>query len=518
MPHNKKKALEPIEFIQLLNHTGDFKGQPFVLLDWQYQILWDVYGTVDERGLRQYRNAYLEIPKKNGKTELTGAIAVYHLFCDGPEGEIYCCAADRLQAGKVYQAALSMIMQNDELRKHCKIIDSQKIIKNKETGTFIHVLSSESDTKHGLNPTVVIFDELHAQPNRKLWDVMTFGAGAARKEPIWWVITTAGDDPDRKSIGWEIHEYAQKIIDCSLVDPSWYAKIYAAPEDADIWDEAVWYASNPSLGHAIPIDNVRLEALTAKNSQAVEKNFRWLRLNQWVALKRIGWLPITLWDSTTGKWGATELLGKKCYVGIDLSSKIDLTAVTPLFPAQNEFDDWRFLISAWIPQDNMKERETRDHVPYSDWANGKYLNATPGNVIDYAYIRNAIEKMESDYDVQYYCGDPWHLEILRQLLPEKIQRKLIEIPQTMAGMSQGMGELERMFRASEISHEHNPLGRWCFGNVMVATDGNENIKPMKNKSIERIDPIVALVDAMAGAIRMEPKRSVYEQRGLRSLA
>jgi len=236
VPHNKTRALDAIEFIQMLTHTGDFKGQPFVLLDWQYQVLWDVYGTVDEKGLRQYQFAYLEIPKKNGKTELTGAIGVYHLFCDGPEGEIYCCASDRLQAGKVYQAALSMIRQNDDLFAMCKIIDSQKIIINESTGTFLHVLSSESKTKHGLNPTVVIFDELHAQPDRNLWDVMTFGAGSARREPIWWVITTAGDDPDRKSIGWEVHEYARRVRDGELIDPTWYAKIYGAPDDADIFD------------------------------------------------------------------------------------------------------------------------------------------------------------------------------------------------------------------------------------------------------------------------------------------
>jgi phage terminase large subunit-like protein len=518
MTHNKQRALEPIEFIQMLTHTGDFHGQQFTLLDWQYQTLWDVYGTVDERGLRQYRYAYLEIPKKNGKTELTAAIAVYHLFCDKADGRIYCCAADKLQAGEVYHAAKSMIEQNDELAAMCKIVDSQKTIINRSTGTFMRVLSSESKTKHGLNPTVVIFDELHAQPNRLLWDVMTFGAGAARKEPIWWVITTAGDDPDRKSIGWEIHEYAQKVRDGVIKDPSWFVKIYGAPEDADIWDEATWFAANPSLGHSIPIEAVRQEALTARNSAAVEKNFRWLRLNQWVALKRIGWLPITLWDETVGDWNAADLHKKKCYAGIDLSSKIDLTAVDLLFPPQDGMDDWRFIINAWVPEDNMKEREARDHVAYGDRVKGNWLNATPGDVVDYPYIRNAIEKMEMDFDVQFYFADPWQLEVLRQFLPEKIQNKFIEVSQSMAGMSQGMGELERLFRAKQITHEANPLGRWCFGNVIVAKDGNENIKPMKNKSIDRIDPIVALVDAMAGAVKLEKKTPVYETRGMRSLA
>ncbi len=507
MPHDKKKALETIEFIQLLHLTDDFYGQPFVLQDWQHDVLWDVYGTVDDRGYRQYRFAYLEIPKKNSKTTTIAAVALKHLTLDPPGGQIYCCAADREQAALIYQAALQMIEQEPELDGAnggvLKVTDSKRIITNRHTGTFLKVLSAEAYTKHGINPTVVIFDELHAQPNRELWDTMTFGSGAARKETLYWVITTAGDDPDRKSIGWEIHEYARKVRDGELIDPSWYVKIYAAPEDADIYDERTWYAANPSLGVTIDIENVRREAIMAKNSQGAEKLFRWLRLNQWVALKRIGWLPLTLWDQTLGTWGRSEMLERRCYVGIDLSSKIDLTALALLFPPLDDTEEWRFMFHAWVPENNMKEREDRDHVPYSRWVNEGWLSATPGDVVDYAFIRNTIEKVELEYDVVHYCGDPWHLEILRQLLPENIQDKFIEISQTMAGMSQGMGELERLFRAKHITHEANPLGRWCFGNVIVAKDGNENIKPMKNKSIDRIDPVVALVDAMAAAVKLE---------------
>jgi phage terminase large subunit-like protein len=191
--------------------------------------------------------------------------------------------------------------------------------------------------------------------------------------------------------------------------------------------------------------------------------------------------------------------------------------VTLLFPPQEGIDDWRFIVNAWIPEDNMRERERKDHVPYIEWVKAKELNATPGNVIDYHIIKNFIESIDRLYKVQYYCGDPWHLEILRQLLPFEIQQRVIEVSQMMSGMSSAMCELERMFRAGQITHEKNALGRWTFGNVVVATDGNENKKPMKNKSFERIDPIVALVDAMAGAIKMEKTKSVYAQRGMRIL-
>jgi phage terminase large subunit-like protein len=514
---DKKRALDAIEFIQCLHLTGDFYGKQFVLQDWQYQVIWDVYGTVNDRGLRQYQYVYLEIPKKNGKTETTAGLGLYHLVCDGPGGQIYCCAAEREQAALVYRAAIQMIDQDDGLGEILKVVDSQKLIINRQTGTFLKVLSAEAYSKHGVNPTVVIFDELHAQQNRDLWDFMTFGSGSSRREPLWWVITTAGDDPDRKSIGFEVHDQAVKIRDGALVDPTWYVKIYSAPEDADIYDEAVWYQANPSLGVSINIETVRQEALKARNNPAVEKLFRWLRLNQWVALKRVSWLPITLWDTTTEDWSPDELLGKRCYVGLDLASKIDLTAAAVLFPPQDGIENWRFQIYSWVPEESMRERVDRDHVAYDQWVKDGYLLTTPGNVVDYAFIKNHIEKLELMYRVQYYCGDPWHLEILKQLMPIEIQQKFIEIPQTWSGMSTGMGELERLFRSGQISHRKDPLGRWAFGNVIVSTDGNLNMKPMKNKSYERIDPIVALIDAGAGAIKLEPKHSIYEQRGLRSL-
>ena len=236
---DKNRALDVIEFIQMLRHTGDFYGEPFLLLDWQHQVIWDVYGTVKDNGLRQYRQAYLEIPKKNGKTELVAALALYHLLCDPPGGEIYCCAAERYQASLTYKAAKQMIEQDPALEEMLRVVDSSKEIHNKSTGTFIRVLSAEAYSKHGLNPSVVIFDELHAQPNRNLWDVMTFGASSARREPLCWVITTAGDDPDRLSIGWEQHEYSRKVIEGEITDPTLYAKIYCADENDDIFDEAM---------------------------------------------------------------------------------------------------------------------------------------------------------------------------------------------------------------------------------------------------------------------------------------
>jgi phage terminase large subunit-like protein len=514
---NERLALDHIEFLQLLKLTGDFFGQPFVLLPWQSEIIRDVYGTVDESGKRQYKYAYLEIPKKNGKTELIASLAIDHLLNDPPGGQIYCCAAERDQAGLAYEAAKSKIEQDPYLSEFLEVVDSKKLIRNPQTGTFIKVLSAEAYSKHGINPTVIIFDELHALQKRDLWDTMTFGSGSARKEQLIWVITTAGDDPDKKSVGWEQHEYARKVRDGEIVDPTWYVKIYGAPEDADIYDEKVWYECNPSLGVTIDINVIRQEALAAKNSPSTEKLFRWLRLNQWVRLKRVSWLPVVLWDSTEKHWASSEMRGKKCYVGIDLARWIDLAAAVPFFPPQEGFKEWRFMIQAWMPEDRIKWHIDNDGVDYGIWAEQGYLDITKGSTIDYGRVRDYILGIDRMYNVEYYCGDPWHLEILKQLCGERFEKKFVEIPQTITGMAPGMSELERQFKADEISHQPNPLGRYCFDCVVVNPDGNENIKPMKNKSRGRIDPICALTDAASAAVKLWQSKSVYEQRGLRVL-
>lgn len=518
MMYSQERADEHIEFLQLLKLTGDFWGKTWNLLDWQRDVVSKVYGTLNADGSRKYKYAYLEIPKKNGKTEMIAGLALDHCLNDAPGGQIYCCAAEREQASLVYMAVKGKIEQDAYLTDLFRVVDSKKEIYNLDTGTFIKVLSAEAYSKHGLNPTVVVFDELHALKKRDLWDVMTFGSGAARKEQLIWIITTAGDDPDRKSIGWEQHEYARKVRDGEIIDPTWFVRIYGAPEDADIYDEKTWYAANPSLGITIDIENVRKEALAAKNGIAAERLFRWLRLNQWISLKRTGWLPITMWDDTEAEWTREELKGLECYVGLDLSSVFDLTANATLFPPQAGCGKWRFFIDAFIPENSMPEREARDHVPFREWVQMGYVQSTPGDCIDYACIARDLEAKMKEYKVKYICADPWRVETLAAHMKVEIRDDaIIKIPQTIEGMSPAMKEIERMMRAGEIEHEKNPCGRWTFGNVVVAIDGNENLKPHKGRSIDRIDPIVALIDAMAAAIKLESAQSVYEMRGIRDL-
>lgn len=503
------KALRAVNFFELLKHTkGKFYGQNFKLLPWQHEIISDVYGTLNEKGLRRYQYVYLEVPKKNGKSELVAAAGLYHTFADNEiKGEVYGCAADRAQASLAFDVAVDMVDQNTILKKRCKYTASHKRIKDKISGSTYQVLSAEAFTKHGLNASAVIFDELHAQPNRNLWDVMTFGAGDARLQPIWWVITTAGDDPDRHSIGWEIHEKAQKILDKEIIDPRWYVKIFGLPMEADIWNEENWYKANPSLGHTIEIETVRQAALGAKNSASEEKLFRWLRLNQWVANKTTSWMPLTLWDSAITDLNPSDLVGKRCYAGLDLSSTTDLSAVGLVFPPQEDLDHYVFMTEQWIPQDNMKDRVLRDKVPYDKWAKEGHIHVTPGNVIDYDFIKARLIALDRQYEIVGWGNDPWGAEKLRQDLDREADIELVEVRQNIANMSGPMKEIERLLKIGAIKQLGNPVTRWAFGNTNVVTDGNENYKPKKYSKVDRIDPIVALINAMYICLKLEEGES-----------
>lgn len=514
MVFNQKYADYAIQFVECLKHGDDFFGQPFTLLPWQREAVSTFYGTLrDGSPYRHYQYLYLEIPKKNGKSELAAALGLFHAFADeATSGEVYLVAADKGNAGIIFNAALSMLRQCPPLLKRAKVRESTREIVDLDSGTKMKVMSSEAYSKHGYKPTCVIFDELHAQPNRELWDIMTFGAGSARKQPVWIVLTTAGDDPDRQSIGWEIHEKARSILEYrrgntegNFDNPIWLPYIYGMPDDPDecakidIYDEGLWARCNPSLGVSIPIETLRQEAIDAKQSEASERLFRWLRLNQWISVKSVGWMPLTLYDRTEEDLSKDSLYGKRCYFGADLSSTTDLTALAALFPPQRGLDRWHAIFDVWIPENGMKERAKRDHVDIIGWKNAGYLTATPGNCVDYDFVEARILDLARQYQCRMLGIDPWNSRMLTQRLMTA-GMQVTEIPQTMSGMSGAMKTLERLIRQEKMTHGKNPCARWCFGNTRCAVDGNENIKPMKNKSIGRIDVTVAWINAMAAAI------------------
>lgn len=520
---NEAKAARAVRFFESLKHTkGRFYGTNFHLLDWQAPIIRNVYGTLTAEGLRQYKYVWLEIPKKNGKSEICAGAALYHLFADGERnGEIYGCAADKGQASIVYDVAVDMIDQLPALQKRTKFHKSQKKITDKVTGTFYKVVSAEAYSKHGLNPSAVIFDELHAQPNRDLWDVMTFGAGDARSQPIWWVITTAGNDPDRVSIGWEQHEYAERILSGDVVDPTWYPVIFGYEGD-DIYNEAHWAKANPSLGATIKIETVREAAAKAKVKPADEVLFRWLRLNQWITTKLTAWLSLDLFDATVGAWHPDELLGRECYLGLDLSSTTDLTAICLVFPPQANQPDWRVLWHAFIPADNMAERIEKDKVPYDKWVDAGWVTATDGNVIDYDTIESEILALKAKYLVKEVAADPALATMLLQHL-QQAGMEVVLVKPNYATMTDPLNQTEVLLKEGQLTHQRNPVARWCFGNASIVQNGDalkKLVKQTRGRSVvrtKRIDLVAAMMSAMARAMLFEGNKSIYETRGFRSL-
>lgn len=526
---DQAKAEKAVRFIELMKLTGDFHGMPLQLMEWQRRIVWDVYGTMNQRGVRQYRYAYVECAKKNAKSQLTSAIGNLHLFSrDEPNGQIYLCAGDRAQAEQtIYRPLVEMIEQEPALIKRVKVTDSQKLIENKETGTTLKVLSAESYTKHGLNLTCCIFDELHAQPNRDLYDVMIKGAGLARRQPIWWIITTAGDDPDRVSIAWEVHEKAESILKAREAGDkekdleTWYPVIYAY-DGEDIYNEENWKKANPSLGITLQVEDLRDLANEAKLHPADERLFRWLNLCQWVTTKLSGWLPLDLFDSTVGTWSRTDLLGKDCYLGMDLSTTTDLSAICLVFPPQDGIEDWRVIWDCWIPEENMRKRILEDRVPYDEWAAQGWIQPTEGNVIDYNVIEERIQELRKLYNVLELDGDKSFATMLWQRL-EQDHLPCVEIPQQYAVLTDPMNHIEVLLRNKELTHENHPVARWCFGNTSIAKNGNAQIKYVKErkgKSLDRtkrIDLTVAWVCATARARFYGTAKSVYEKRGVRTV-
>ena len=459
------------------------------------------------------------IPTHN--SEICAGAGLFHLFADREKnGEVYGCAADKEQASLVFDVAVDMIDQQPVLAKRAKLNLSTKMITDRVSGTFYKVVSAEAYTKHGLNLSACIFDELHAQPNRELWDVMTFGSGDARTQPIWWIITTAGDDPDRVSICWEQHEYALKLLAGDVIDPTWYPVIYGYPGE-DIYNEEHWAASNPSLGETITLDSVQEAASKAKVRPADERLFRWLRLNQWITTKLTTWLPIDLFDATVGEWERDEQLGKECYIGLDLSTTTDLSAIAVVFPPQGTQYDWRVFWQCWIPADNMQERIEKDHVPYDQWAAGGWLTPTPGNVIDYTKIHETIQEVKKFYKVIEVDADRAFATMLIQVL-EQDGLVCVDVPQTFVSLTDPLNQTEILLKGvkeipsetkplagalltGRMTHENNPVARWCFGNTSIAKNGQgfiKFVKEHKGKSVvrtKRIDLTAAWINAMARA-------------------
>ncbi|GHU54025.1 hypothetical protein AGMMS49975_13720 [Clostridia bacterium] len=515
------KAVFVEDFISALKHTkAEWKGQSFVLLPWQAEIIKTVFGVIGGDGYRQFRSCYIEIGKKNGKTMLAAALALYLLIGDKEEGaEIYSCAADRGQASLIYREAAIMAKNCPALAKRIKVIDSQKRIVYSKTNSFYQVLSSEGYSKHGINPQAVLYDETHVA-DREMFRVMTHGSSDARRQPLHLFITTAGNNIH--SVGYELHQKALDIRDGRKIDSSFLPILYTAEPEDDWTKPETWAKANPSMGVTIPEDSLRRACDSAKQNPTEENSFKQLRLCLWTE-QAIRWMPMHIWDECAFPVDEEKLLGKICYAGLDLSSTNDITALVLVFPPNTDCDRFQVIPYFWLPEDNIPLRVRRDSVPYDIWQQQGLFNVTEGNVIHYEYIWNFIERLAAKYNIAEVAFDRFMAAQITQHL-ENMGLLPVPFGQGFVSMNEPTKELMRLTLSKKIAHGGNPVLRWMANNICIQSDSTSgeargmddagNIKPSKAKSGEKIDGIVSLIMALGRAMVHDDKSKEYDGAGV----
>ena len=513
---DRKTAKEAVGFFEQQLHFVKGRGygrQPFILPKFQRKWVRELLGTLKRNGLRQYDEAYLEVPKKNGKTTFVAGLALYFLLMDDePGAEIYSAASTRDQASKVFDIAAQMVRMNRTLSDAVRVVEHTKTMYLKDDiSSFYKAVSADAGSQDGADCHAVIFDELHRQKNRDLWDVLAYGSDT-REQPMTVSITTAGIESESQ-LCWEQHERARQVIEGAIIDPNLYPVIFAAGEKDDWADPKTWMKANPAVAAGfLRMDRIEKACASAQLSPSAENSFRRLRLDQWVSQEE-RWLQLKAWDRCKKPFDLQALLGKTCFAAYDLSSTVDITALVFLFPMEDEI----FVIPHfWMPKEKLAERSKKDKVPYDKWAAQGLIHLTDGNAIDYRAIIQTIKDLAELYDVKEIGYDPWNAtQTSLELQGEGFT--MVPVRQGYATLSAPMKELLRRVLDVKIRHGGHPILRWMVDCVVARTDPANNIKPVKPdraKSRKRIDGIVALIMGLDRIMRHESKRSVYETRGI----
>lgn len=489
-----------------------FVGMPFLPTGWQAQDLREIFGRIDDQGNRLIRQVFVEVPKKNGKSEMAAGVALKLLFADDePGAEIYGAASDIVQAGIVFNVASSMVRRNPNLTRCSSIFDSSKRIVLPELESFYRAVTSKVAGKHGFNSHGVIFDEVHAQENFDLWDVLTFGSGSARAQPLTYAITTAGI-PGESPVAEMLHNEADQILRGIVPCPDHLYVVMYAAEDEDPWDsEEVWCEVNPFLRDGIMrIEDIRLEFNDARRRPDQQNTFRRLRLNQWV--KQVSrFIDMQDWDNCKGIVDLRQLKHLTWYGGLDLSTKLDVTAF--VLVAIDGNDITHVLPFFWIPKDNLQDRPHIESSKYRTWSKEGFLSLTSGNVVDYAAIRLKVNELRDKVglNISQIGFDPWNAAQIAQQLQED-GFEMVEIRQGYRSLSEPTKDLQAAVIQGKLRHGGHPVLRWMCDCMDVDQDPAGNVKPVKpdrKKSGKRIDGMVALIMARSRAIVGDGPVSAY---------
>jgi phage terminase large subunit-like protein len=480
------KAERFFRFAEKLKHyKGEWAGRFIVLEAYQKFRLGSIFGWMHiDTGLRRFRTAYNEIPRKQGKSLEAAIVAVYVTFFDHePGAEGYTIATKRDQAKIVFNDAKKLV-ESSGLRHRIAVLASN--MHRDLQSQKLEPLGADKDSTDGLNPNLIIVDEFHAQKNRGLIDVMETATGS-RRQPLNFQITTAGDDP--VSPCGDQHDYACKILDEVLEDETFFAFIAHAEAEDDFLDEAVWRKANPNYGVSVKPDDLRALARKAEHMPSAAAAFKQKRLNIWVHAIA-PWLSLEGWRAGQTRWARDDLKGLRCFLGIDMSSKIDLTAVVAVFPPDETCLRWRLVSWCLTPADTLAARALRDRAPYETWVADGFLRTNPGNRIDQGRVRDFVHEADDLFEVQGIGVDPWNAgNLITDLGDDGFE--VVEVPQTLQHMSAPSKDFEADVLDGLIDGADDPLMRWCISNVVVQRDNKDNIYPTKKKSRGRIDPVIA---------------------------
>lgn len=517
-------AQQVIAFFALLKQSkGEWAGQYLILQPWQQFIVANLFGWKKADGNRRFRNAYIEVARKNGKSTLGAGLGLYLLLADGePGAEVYSAATKREQARIIHSEATRMAKSSPAIRKEVEIVRDSIYIVN--TASKYEPLSSDYNSMDGLNLHGGIIDELHAHKTREVYDVLDTATGA-RRQALIASITTSGFN--RQTVCWDHHEYSEKILSKIIQDDSWFCIIYTldikegkdGQIEGDDWeDESVWIKSNPNLGVSKKWADMRQKAKRAGEMPSALNAFLRKELDIWTQAET-KWIPREHWDQCGEAVDPDGLRGRTCYAAMDLSSTSDITAYLLVFPPATDDDRYQVLRRFFIPEEAMHKRSHEDRVPYDVWVRQGYIHATPGNVIDYDFILEKIFTDAETYDIKELAYDPWNATMMQTKLMERFGDEfLVQFRQGYKSLSAPTKELERLILQHMIAHGNDPVLNWMADNLVVREDPAGNIKPDKEKSTEKIDGMVALIMALDRCTRHEgPQESIYESRGLETI-
>ena len=507
---DKKAALRAIHFIEKLKHSkGEWAGQRFRLEPWQQFVLWNIFGWKNADGSRRFRYAYIEIARKNGKTALSAGVGLYMLFADGESRpEVYSAATVKDQAKICFSDAVEIVKATD-LKNYLTPYRNSIVYELK--GGTMKPLSSDYGTHDGLNPSCGIIDEFHAHKDSGMFDVIKSAFGA-RRQPLMFIITTAGFN--KSGACYAYRENVIKVLRGVNEDDSLFGIIYTLDDKSEWDDPKMWIKANPNLGVSLSADYLADQVKDAKNRPEAVRNVMTKNVDLWVDAGRT-WILDDVWMKCIGTIDPADLKGCACWGGLDLSNVSDITAYVLLF---HENDRFQLLPHFWVPEEKMLEKIRKENINYDKWVAEGYVTVTPGNVIDYDFVKADILRIVADYDLRTSAYDRWNSsQTIIDLQNEGMECN--PFGQGYGSMSAPTKEFEKLVLTGKIEHFGNPVLRWMLASTLVKTDPAGNIKPDKEKSTQKIDGIVASIMALGEwmTAQADDESNPYENRGLLTL-